>query len=221
MTWSTSRLKGSMPLVSSQRPPEHLGAVHLPGDQVGQRAAALVSVSTGIGWPCAGGSVVSPDAGLDGGLLVGGGDILVGAAAVCRRCGGRRGRGGGRPWRQGRGRGDDPGAMLPAHDRIRAASARLWRRREATMPCSTAARPGGDTASEPAVLRASVGSSQARGIDGDDDFSGKLGGGPPRGRSAKVARRCSNNCLPNLNTTVFRPSGNRECEPRRYVPDRS
>jgi len=75
---------------------EHLGAVDVPGSQVGQGAAAQVlRLDARRLVRCRGCGGVFADAGLDGGLLVGGDDVL----------GDRRGRAPGPPWVRSRGRG--------------------------------------------------------------------------------------------------------------------
>jgi hypothetical protein len=56
---------------------EHCGLVYVPGGQILQRAAAVVfvfdaPVAAGVGAQCG----VAPDAGLNGGLLVGGDDVV-------------------------------------------------------------------------------------------------------------------------------------------------
>ena len=58
---------------------EHLGAVHVPGGQVGQGAAAeVLRLDAHRLARCRGCGGVLADAGLDGGLLVGGDDVLIG-----------------------------------------------------------------------------------------------------------------------------------------------
>jgi hypothetical protein len=63
---------------------EQAGVVDIPGGQVGQRAAALVLVldahAAGLGgWQ----SGVAAAAGLDGGLLIGADDVLIGTELRC------------------------------------------------------------------------------------------------------------------------------------------
>ena len=137
---------------------EHLGAVHVPGGQVGQRAAAVVLVLDAHRPAGAGGcGGVLADAGLDGGLLVGGDDELVGPQRRVVEAAGVEVEHPGRLGSEVGVAGEDPGPVLPGLDRIGGLSQRqiVVPEIEATMPARRRRGPDRGTASEPAARRPS------------------------------------------------------------------
>ena len=77
MTWATRAMNGTMPVLARSAA-EHLRAVDVVGGQVGQgAAAAVVVVDAHRAGLARGQGGVAAAAGLDGGLLVAGDDVLV------------------------------------------------------------------------------------------------------------------------------------------------
>ena len=165
---------------------EDLGAVDVPGGQVGEGAAAVVLVLDAHGCPDAAGARVGWQRTRAWMLVFSSAEITKSSVrpAACRPSGGRRGRARGRPWSRSRGRGGrSTSGAARAGWRRRTASARSWCRRSRRR-CPARRRSAPMSGHVQARQRHAGRGRQLAGqrLDGDDDLRGKDRGSAASGQ---------------------------------------